>query len=231
VDPSEASDDHGSATAVKEADQWPARIRPDTIGPVLRYPHRRKPAKSAQVSRSTSFAASSMRRQRTKSGGMQRLLLPRLARPRVTPRVSLIDTATVPVEADVAERDTGRQRQIRSACLYLGVVTVAKYLVLFSLTGETIKRFLDKPSDRAAVVRDLAESVGGSLESYYWMFGQYDGAAVFVLPDSHTMAALSLAATSSGAFTRFETHELIDANDLLAIADRAKGIAYQPPGG
>ena len=111
-----------------------------------------------------------------------------------------------------------------------GVMTVAKYLVLFSLTGETIKRFLDKPSDRAAVVRDLAESVGGSLESYYWMFGQYDGAGVFVLPDSHTMAALSMAATSSGAFTRFETHELIEASDLLAIADRAKGIAYQPPG-
>lgn len=81
---------------------------------------------------------------------------------------------------------------------------MAKYLALFSLTGETIKRFLDKPSDRAAVVRDLAESVGGSLESYYRMFGQYDGAAVFVLPDSHTMAALSLAATSSGAFTRLK---------------------------
>jgi uncharacterized protein with GYD domain len=123
----------------------------------------------------------------------------------------------------------GRGRQ--SALLYVGVATVAKYLVLFSLTGETIKRFLDRPSDRAAVVRDLAESVGGGLESYYWMFGQYDGSAVFVVPDSHTMAALSLAATSSGAFTRFETHELIDATDLLAIADRAKGIGYQPPGG
>jgi hypothetical protein len=45
-------------------------------------------------------------------------------------------------------------------------------------------------------------------------------------------AAKYLAATSSGAFTRFETHELIDAADaLLAIADRAKGIGYQPPGG
>jgi GYD domain len=69
----------------------------------------------------------------------------------------------------------GRGRQ--SALLYVGVVTVAKYLVLFSLTGETIKRFLDRPSDRAAVVRDLADSVRGSLESYYWMFGQYDGSA------------------------------------------------------
>jgi hypothetical protein len=41
---------------------------------------------------------------------------------------------------------------------------------------------------------------------------------------------VSLAATSSGAFTRFETHELIDASDLIAIADRAKEIAYHPPG-
>ena len=107
---------------------------------------------------------------------------------------------------------------------------VAKYLLLFSLTGEAIKRFIDKPSDRAAVVGQLAQSVGGSLESYYWMFGQYDGAGVFVLPDSHTMAAVSLAAVSSGAFTRFETHELIESGDLTAIADRARGITYQPPG-
>ena len=41
------------------------------------------------------------------------------------------------------------------------------------------------------------------------MFGQYDGAAVFDLPDSHTMPAVSLAITSSGALSRFETHELI----------------------
>ena len=139
--------------------------------------------------------------------------------------------AAAGVEAGDSRRDTDRQGQIRSASLHLGVVVVAKYLVLFSLTGETMKRFVAKPSDRAAVVRELAESAGGSLESYYWMFGQYDGAGVFVLPDSHTMAAVSLAATSSGAFTRFETHELIEAGDLTAIAERAKGITYQPPGG
>ena len=76
---------------------------------------------------------------------------------------------------------------------------MAKYLVLFGLTGETIKRFVANPSDRAAVVRALAESVGGSLECYYWMFGQHDGMGIFVLPDAHTMAAVCLAATSSGA--------------------------------
>jgi uncharacterized protein with GYD domain len=107
---------------------------------------------------------------------------------------------------------------------------MAKYVILFGLTGETARRFVANPSDRAAVVRELAESAGGSLESYYWMFGQYDGLAVFSLPDSQTAAALSLAATGSGAFTRFETHELIEADDLIQIAERAKQISYQPPG-
>jgi hypothetical protein len=49
-------------------------------------------------------------------------------------------------------------------------------------------------------------------------------------PDSHTAAAVSLAATSSGAFAHFETHELIEASDLAGIAERARGITYQPPG-
>jgi uncharacterized protein with GYD domain len=101
---------------------------------------------------------------------------------------------------------------------------------LFSFTSETAKRFVAKPSDRAAIVREMAESAGGSLESYYWMFGQYDGAVVFDLPDSRTMAAVSLATTSSGAFSRYETHELIESSDLTAIAERAKGITYRPPG-
>lgn len=121
---------------------------------------------------------------------------------------------------------TGRARSDLRPCT--GVVVVAKYLVLFGLTDETIKRFVATPSDRAAVMRGVAGSVG-SFESYYWMFGRYDGIGVFELPDSRTMAALS-PATSSGVFTHFETHELIQAGDLTAIAERAKGITYQPPG-
>jgi uncharacterized protein with GYD domain len=107
---------------------------------------------------------------------------------------------------------------------------MAKYMALFNLSSEAIRRFVANPSDRADVVRGLVASVGGSLECYYWMFGQYDGMGSFGLPDSHTMAALSLAATRSGAFAHFETHELIEASDLTAIAERAQGIAYQPPG-
>jgi uncharacterized protein with GYD domain len=122
-------------------------------------------------------------------------------------------------------------RSVRSGVLVLGVVVMAKYMALFNFTSEAIRRFVAKPSDRAAVVRGLVESVGGHLECYYWTFGQYDAMAVFEMPDAHTTAAVNLAIVSSGAFTRFETHELIETSDLAAIAERAREIVYQPPGG
>jgi uncharacterized protein with GYD domain len=107
---------------------------------------------------------------------------------------------------------------------------MTKYLALFGFTSETIRRFVANPSDRSDVVRTLVESVGGSLECYYWMFGQYDGMAIVEMPDSRTYAAATLAMITSGAFTHFETHELIKADDLIAIAERARRIPYQPPG-
>ena len=107
---------------------------------------------------------------------------------------------------------------------------MVKYLALFGFTGETIKRFVENPSDRAVAIRRMVESVGGSLECYYWMFGHYDGMAIVAMPDSHTHAAATMAIVSSGAFTHFETHELLEAHDLPAIAERARLMVYQPPG-
>jgi hypothetical protein len=62
------------------------------------------------------------------------------------------------------------------------------------------------------------------------MSGQDDEMGIFGQPGSHTRAAVSPAATSPGAFTRFETHELSEASDLTASAEPAQGIAYHPPG-
>jgi uncharacterized protein with GYD domain len=92
-------------------------------------------------------------------------------------------------------------RRIRLGSAALGVVEMAKYLVLSSFTGQPVKRFAAKPPDQAAVVRSLAESAGGRPERCYRMSGQDDEMGVFGQPGSHTRAAVSLAATSSGAFT------------------------------
>jgi len=38
---------------------------------------------------------------------------------------------------------------------------MTRFVIFFSLTGQTIARFIDQPSDRAAAVRGLLEPVGG----------------------------------------------------------------------
>jgi uncharacterized protein with GYD domain len=111
--------------------------------------------------------------------------------------------------------------------------SMTKYLILFGVTPETLSRFIDRPEDRRGPVDAIARTVGGKLESYYWMFGQYDGAAIFDLPDSESAAAVALAAASTGAFRQFETHELIEAENLVRVLERAKQArpSYRPPGG
>lgn len=107
-----------------------------------------------------------------------------------------------------------------------------KYIAFFKLSSGTISAAMDNPTDRAAVVERTARAVGGHLESYYWMFGEHDGFAIADLPDSRAMAAVSLAVSSTGGFTSFETHELISAdevNDRLAEAKRITTV-YTPPG-
>ena len=107
---------------------------------------------------------------------------------------------------------------------------MAKYALFFKFTGSTIKGMMDRPSDRAAVVAKLLEGVGGRLESYYLMFGAWDGFVICEAPDSASAAAVSLAVTSTGAFAAFETHELIELADLQGILATASSLTYSSPG-
>ena len=107
---------------------------------------------------------------------------------------------------------------------------MTKYLVLFTFKGETLKAFMKKPSDRAAVVGEAAQSVGGRLESYYWMLGQYDGFAILELPDSAAAARLAMTVSSTGAFTHLETHELFSAEQVLQLLQGTEGVEYAAPG-
>ncbi|MBV8150542.1 MAG: GYD domain-containing protein, partial [Candidatus Eremiobacteraeota bacterium] len=85
--------------------------------------------------------------------------------------------------------------------------------------------------DRGAAVRRLVEAAGGKVESYYWMFGEFDGFAIIDVADSAHAGALSLAISSTGAFT-VETHELISPTELNALLARAKDLRahYSAPG-
>lgn len=105
-----------------------------------------------------------------------------------------------------------------------------KYMVLYTFKGETLKAFMKKPSDRATVVSEAAQSVGGRLESYYWMFGGHDGFAILDLPDSAAAAKLAITVSSTGAFQHLETHELFSSEDVLEIMKATQAVEYSAPG-
>jgi uncharacterized protein with GYD domain len=105
-----------------------------------------------------------------------------------------------------------------------------KYVSLFNFKGETLKAMMDNPADRAAAVRELAESAGGTLDAYYLVFGQYDGLAIWEVPDSASAAALCVKVTSSGAFSHFQTHELLPAEQINSVLEKAGELTYRPPG-
>jgi uncharacterized protein with GYD domain len=109
---------------------------------------------------------------------------------------------------------------------------MAKFAAFFSYKPETWNQLLMKPEDRTAAVRDLASSVGGSLETLYYMFGDRDGFLVIDAPDPNAAAALAIAVNSSGAFSHFETHELIAPEDLPSVLEKAASAreGYRPPG-
>jgi uncharacterized protein with GYD domain len=109
---------------------------------------------------------------------------------------------------------------------------MAKFAIFFSYKPETWDRMMMKPSERTAAVRQLAESVGGSLESLYYMFGDRDGFVVVDVPDSSAAAAVSLAVTSTGAFSHLETRQLITADELPSLLEKAASAreSYRPPG-
>ena len=108
---------------------------------------------------------------------------------------------------------------------------MAKYLALFSYSGDAMAAMIERPAEREPAVRAVLESVGGRLEALYWMFGTHDGIAIVDAPDSLTMAGISAAVSSTGTITS-ETHELFTGEDVERILDtarRARGH-FAPPG-
>jgi nitrite reductase/ring-hydroxylating ferredoxin subunit len=114
---------------------------------------------------------------------------------------------------------SAQQRAVAAADLPPGkVVGVGRYAV-----GNAGGRYFAVTRRCRHLGADLA---GGSIDENGCLVCPWHRSAY----DAQTAAALSLAVTGSGAFTGFETHELIEAGDLAQIAERAKQISYQPPG-
>jgi len=103
-----------------------------------------------------------------------------------------------------------------------------KYLYKFSYTPDGIKGVLKEGgSGRRAAVDQLAESLGGKVESFYYAWGETDGYLICDMPDAAAAAAVSLVVTSAGA-VKLSTTPLITPEEMDAATQRHPD--YRPPG-
>lgn len=105
-----------------------------------------------------------------------------------------------------------------------------KYLTLFKYSTEGTRGFMkDKASGRVAAVKRAVESLGGRVETQYWVNGaEYSGVVIWDFPDAASFAAFGNVTGASGMFSDAKTFELLTTEDM----DRALGktAAYRSPG-
>ncbi|HEY5186486.1 MAG TPA: GYD domain-containing protein [Actinomycetes bacterium] len=106
---------------------------------------------------------------------------------------------------------------------------LAKYLVQASYRADGSKAVLKEgASKRVGVVKAMTEGLGGSMEAFYFGFGDSDLYVLADLPDNTAAAAVAAAVWSSGALSSYQTTVLLTAEEIDAAAKMA--LSYRPPG-
>lgn len=100
-------------------------------------------------------------------------------------------------------------------------------------TREAIKGMIMKPEDRAEALSRHVSRAGGRVVNYYLTFGEYDFLTIIEAPGETQMAAILLAAASSGGVSDLRTTlamTSIEAKGAFAAASDL-APAYRAPGG
>ena len=103
-----------------------------------------------------------------------------------------------------------------------------KYLIEARYVGTGIEGLLKEGGSRRRIAIDeLFKSVGGSVEAFYYAFGDKDVIVIGTLPDNATAAALAYKVNASGAVD-CRTIVLMTAEEIDTAV--AKSSHYRPPG-
>lgn len=103
-----------------------------------------------------------------------------------------------------------------------------RFLFEASYTQEGVKGVQSAGgSSRRDAVAHVAESVGGSLESFYFAFGDRDAYVIVDLPDNESATAVALTVNAAGGAT-VKTVVLLTPEEVDDAAKRS--VDYRPPG-
>jgi len=105
---------------------------------------------------------------------------------------------------------------------------VPKYLWRVSYTAEGARGLASEGGTaRRQAIEEMLTSVGGTLEAFYYAFGDDDLIVIADVPDQVAVAALSLQ-TALGGAARSRTTVLLSPEQIDEAAKR--NVSYRPPG-
>lgn len=103
-----------------------------------------------------------------------------------------------------------------------------KYLVSTKYTLEGLQGVRDKGAKtRADAVGEMIKSAGGTMEAFYFAFGDADVYVLADLPDDESAAAIAFTVSASGGATT-STVKLLTVEQTDAAL--AHSVTYRPPG-
>lgn len=106
---------------------------------------------------------------------------------------------------------------------------MSKYLVTGSYSADGAKGLMQEGgSSRLAAATAAIESAGGSVESFYYAFGDDDVVGICDFPDNASAAAVSMMINSTGSVS-VTFKPLITVEEIDTAA--SKTPSYRPPGG
>ncbi len=107
---------------------------------------------------------------------------------------------------------------------------MAKYLITASFSAEGTKGLLkDGGSNRKDAVAKMLEDMGGTLESFYFAFGDRDAFVIADLPNEIAAAAIGLKINASG-LVGVSTTALLTPEQVDAACDKGLTLDYKGPG-
>lgn len=104
-----------------------------------------------------------------------------------------------------------------------------KYMIQAQFTEESLKGTIEEGGTaRHGAVKAAVESMGGSLEAFYYTFGDHDVVGIAEMPDNATAAGFALAVSSAGGSASTKTTILLTPAEM----DEAVKVHpdYRPPG-
>jgi uncharacterized protein with GYD domain len=102
-------------------------------------------------------------------------------------------------------------------------------MIQASLTSDGLKGTLaEGGTARRAALEGTISAMGGTLEAFYYAFGDADVVGIAEMPDNVSAAAFSVTVAAAGVAAT-KTTVLLTPAEIDEVA--AKAVAYRPPGG